>query len=348
MSLDRKDFIKGLGSGLILALANASPAEAREMQDLTPINVIIPRNYQFPSGAASKDYSKRLVNATVGFLKDHYPNKVPVWNKPFTEVDFDKRLTNIVYWLMVGVNRHKNIYPVDPVWAIAQMMKESYFYEFAVSTALAVGICQFIQPTALSYDMLCAGISPNHKRPPYVRTELANKAAEYYQIRNDRRRYRRQNKPKKRFSLTEALEIIQSGKVGKHRDAAAKHLEYLRQVDGYDKARSKARDDFRTYLRANVEGRDIFNPKDLAYIVNFDERFTYKKPVLSMVKMLAEGLRARNGNILAATIAYNAGLNSTLGVGRYKRFGRIPAIEQSTTYLSHILVNHYELLERMG
>ena len=211
MPLDRKEFIKGLGSGLILSLANATPLEAREIQKLTPINVIIPRDYQPPSGEASKVYSKKLVAATVGFLEDHYPNKVPVWNKPFATVDFEKRLTSIVYWLIVGVNKHKNIYPVDPVWAIAQMMKESYFYEFAVSTALAVGICQFIQPTALSYDMLCAGISPNHRQSPYRRTDLAGKAAEYYRIRDERRRYRRQNKPSKRFSLQEALQIIESG-----------------------------------------------------------------------------------------------------------------------------------------
>ena len=66
-----------------------------------------------------------------------------------------------------------------------------------------------------------------------------------------------------------------------------------------------------------------------------------------MIKMLANALVSRNGNILAATIAYNAGLSSTRDGGMYARYGKIPSIRESTTYLSHVLINHHEMVSRL-
>ena len=42
------------------------------------------------------------------------------------------------------------------------------------------------------------------------------------------------------------------------------------------------------------------------------------------------------------------GLSSTLAEGMYEPYGKIPANEQATTYLSHVLINHYEITRRMG
>ncbi|MFQ5585014.1 MAG: transglycosylase SLT domain-containing protein, partial [Calditrichia bacterium] len=305
-------------------------------------------DYAPPIGPENKEYQFKLARATLDFLEKNFSaTPIPVWNKRFSEVDLEKRITNIVYWVIEGVRLHRKLYPLDPVWIIAQIMKESYFYEFAVSKALAVGICQFVQPTAQSYKMLCAGTKPEHAQAPFKLPEFAAKAQEYYRLRQERSRYRRKQKPPQSWSLEEALRIIQSGEVKAHQKAAGDYLAYLEKVKSFDDKVVQARDDFRKYLRANVEGLDIFNKADLTFILNFDERFTYKKPVFSMVKMLALGLKARNGNILAATVAYNAGLSSTLGNGMYKRYGTIPAIEQTTTYLSHVLINHYEISERM-
>lgn len=347
--MDRKSFIATLGSGTLLTLAGYTAANAGEIPALTPINVIIPRDYQPPVGNNSEAYQKKLVRATLDVLETHYSDHpVPVWEKPFATIDFEKRLTNIVYWLMVGIRQQMKVYPLDPAWLIAQMMKESFFYEFAVSRALAVGICQFIQPTAISYDMLCAGSKEAHAQAPHLLPELAGSADLYYQIRTERRRYRRGQKPGKMFDLEEALQTIAFGSGSSDQAAAQKQLDYINKNTEFDLAVDEARDNYRKYLQENVAGRDIFSPADLEFLVGFDERFTYKKPIISMAKMMASAVRARGGNILAATIGYNAGLSSTIGTGRYKRFGRIPAIEQSTNYISHILINHYEILEKLG
>ena len=353
LKLDRRLFLKSAGGAALLTLTDVHELIANNNFSLsdseTPINVIIPRNFSPSVDYESNRYQYQLTRATLDFLQDNFSTQsMPVWKKRFGQVDFEKRITNIVYWVVRAVKEHRGIYPMDPVWVIGQIMKESYFYEFAVSGSLAIGICQFIQPTAKEYNMLCAGTRDAHHRAPYKSTGLAGKADEYYQLRQARRQYRRARKPKKRYTLEEALKIIRENNAGSHRRQAGEHLEYLQKMEDYlEKMRAASRD-FKNYLQANVEGRNIFDERDLQFILGFDERFTYRKPAYSMVKMMTRALRARNGNILAAAVGYNAGLSSTIDEGLYEPYGKIPANEQATTYLSHVLINHYEISRRMG
>ncbi|MEL6822052.1 MAG: transglycosylase SLT domain-containing protein [Calditrichota bacterium] len=351
MSSDRRTFLKGLGSAALLTLAYSPESIAQYIPTEfthTPVNVMIPRDYRIPTGSELENYKYRLTRATLDLLEEHYSSKpIPVWDKTFREIDMEKRISNIVFWLLKGVENHQAIYPVDPAWAISMIMKESYFYEFAISKALAIGICQFVQPTALSYNMICAGQQTAHKRSPYKLIQYASEATRYYELRTQRRAYRRKYRPKNRFTIQQALQVISDGASKADKEKAQKQLAYEKRYSKFSDDMIKARENYRNYLLANVKGRDIFNRRDVQFLVGFEERFTYKKPLDSMVKMLASSLRARSGNILAAAIGYNAGLSSTKAVGRYEPFGRIPAIEQSTTYLSHILVNHHDITSRM-
>lgn len=352
MDRSRRYFLSGLGGTIALSLLDIRSVVAGEMMSsvkYSPVNVIIPRQYKPAFNYADPNFQYRLKRATLENLQQHFSSKpMPVWDKPFHQVDMEKRIDNIIFWLIKAVNIHQDIYPVDPIWLMALMMKESYFYEFAISSALAAGICQFVQPTAKEYDMRCAGTDTSHHQRPYRKTEFANRANEYYQIRRQRRNYIRKQRPAKTFELEEALEIIQSGNIAAHLKDVKKYLAYIRQRDAFSEQELQLRRDFQDYLRENLKGKDIFNRKDLNFILQFDERFTYKKPILAMTKMIARALRSRNGNILAASIGYNAGLSRTRAFGRYEPYGKIPHIKQSTTYLSHILINHHEIITRMG
>lgn len=353
MRITRRHFINYAVGGGVLALLKQGIgyAHAQEFvrEDVrTPINIIIPKDYQPPRDDYSGRYRAKLSRAALEYLEENYSERrLPVWEVTFDEVDLEKRVTNIVHWIMLAVQKYVDIYPLDPAWILAQIMKESYFYEFAISKALAVGICQFIQPTAKAHGILCAGDKPSHSRPPYKLPSYAGSLKKYYRFRRERRKYERSNEPRPHLSEREAIKIIAEGKAGQYQKTARKYLKFWEKVAEYDRKVVQARDQYREYLEANVKGRDIFDDNDLRMILKFDERFTYKKPILAMVKMLSKGLRARNGNIVAATVGFNAGLSSTKGFGAYEPYGRIPASEQATTYISHVLINHYEIVRRM-
>jgi soluble lytic murein transglycosylase-like protein len=101
-------------------------------------------------------------------------------------------------------------------------------------------------------------------------------------------------------------------------------------------------------LQANYENRSIFNDQDVRFFYRFDQRVTYRKPIQGMIQIMAENLRARSGNILAATAAYNAGLSQTYtGRSGYQPFGRIPPFQETVAYLSRIVVNHHEIAKRI-
>lgn len=347
MPTTRRDFLQRCGSGLLLptvtpvALAQQDTAECLS----TPINVIVPRDYQFASTAnKDADYEYRLKRAVLKVIADHYRGKMlPVWGKKYEEVKLEKRLSNITYWVLRSVREHASIYPIDPAWLLAQIMAESFFYEFAVSPALAVGICQITQPTAEDYGLLCAGSRDEHARPPYKLPELAGKGRVYYELRRERRQFRRK-KPAHLLSLEDALAELVADERTADPSLVVEQLHYMRELKKLDQRRYEARDSFRNYLKANLQDRDIFDETDVAFLLGFDQRFTYRAPIAVMAKIMARALRARNGNILAATAGYNAGLGNTRADGLYAPYGRIPEFGETITYISKVLINYQEIV----
>lgn len=321
-----------------LGTANAEQAAA------AGINVILPKDgYRpFPS-----DYQWHLARAALDYLEDFYGDKsLPIWRRPFKEIELEKRLVNIAYWVLKGVQQHAGVWYVDPTWVMGQIMQESFFYEFAVSSSLALGVCQFILPTAKGYDLLCAGEAPAHHAAPYQSPELAGRAQDFYRLRSEKAEFKRANRGRL-LNPDDLVARLAAGDTEGLQAAASQHLELLEAFKAYDEKIDQAREDFRTYLAANLEDRDIFDDQDAAFLKGFDQRLTYSRPISAMVRLLADNLRARNGNLLAAASGYNAGPSRTKDDGHYAAYGRIPALEETTKYVSHILVNHYEIGRRL-
>lgn len=351
--MNRRDF----GKGFLGATAFASlPAKHifpvihfEKSRHYSPINVFVPDKYLPPIGTNDSDFPFRFVRATLDFLEVGFRGQnIPIWYKPFEQIDFEKRISNIVYWIMLGLQNYQGIHPVDPVWVLAQIMHESYFCEFSVSKSLAVGICQFVTRTAHEHDMLCAGDRNEHASAPYKRPELALKEKEYYELRRQKSNYLRANHLRDDLTFDMLMEWIAAGKAGELKSDADKYINQQNALKDFDAQIDRARDDYITYMRANLEERDIFDENDLQFLLEFDERATYKKPVFGMIQMLARALRARSGYIIAAAAGYNAGLSTTQAEGVFKPYGKIPNFEETVTYLSRVFVLHYEICKRLA
>ena len=351
MEFSRNEFLKLMGLGAVAAPVSLleSDAEAAEcIRGDVSINVIISSNYRPPTDQSSQ---KRLIEATLDFVGDYnHGEKLPLWEgKKFEEVDLEVRLKNIIYWTAIGIEKEKSTYPVDPAWIISQIMVESFFNEFAVSPALAVGTCQFIAPTARGYGLLCAGDDSKHSRAPYKLFQDSEEEKEYQKLRKERQKFKKRKKPGKQLSSLDALKIISSGRTisAVNLKTARENLKYQEKLDDFKRGINDARDKYRSFVRANLRGRDIFNDSDAIFLRGFDDRVLYRKTIPAMVKMMAGHLRSRNGNILAAAAGYNAGLSRTASWGLYKPFGRIPDISETAGYISKILVNHFAITKRL-
>jgi hypothetical protein len=346
MQTTRRSFLQQCGSGLMLSVGSPAAFGQQENAECpnAPINVILPKDPRYVLIAAKEaGYEYRLRKAVLKMIAEHYRGRrLPVWGKNYEEVELEKRVLNIAYWVLRSVREYASIYPIDPAWLLAQIMAESFFYEFAVSPALAVGICQITQPTAEDYGLLCAGSRDEHARPPYKLPELAGKARLYYELRQERRRFSRRE-PTHQLSLEDALAELAAEKRTVNPDIVTEQLRYMRELKELDQRQHEARDAFRKYLKENSKGRDIFNDADVAFLLGFDQRFTYRAPIAIMAKMMARALRARNGNILAATASYHAGLGNTRADGLYAPYGRIPAFAETINYINRVLINHQEI-----
>lgn len=315
----------------------------------SPINIIVPSGWTpLVDSMPDEELRRRLTRATMDFIQSGYAGrKLPLWGRPLDQVDLEKRVYNLTHWIIEGVRQHLSVYPVDPAWVLGQMMTESFFNEFAVSYAFAVGVCQFIPPTAREYGMSCAGDSPAHAAPPYKLVEFAGQYKTYLEARDRLRELRGANARLNdcEFRLREALTAIVSGQP---LPTAKAHLAYLDKAEALNAEIREARKRFKDYLEANFAGRDIFDPADAVYLRAFDARTTYRDPVPAMVLMLARALKARNGNMLAAAAAYHAGLGNTEDDGVYEAYGRIPSFESTVTYVSRLVINHYEIARRLA
>lgn len=341
--MNRRHFLQVLGAGTLAtgALVSSLPVAAKPLRFLLGRSDIITLN---------KEKQARLTRAVLETLDANFGSlPLQFWNQPFSRIDFEKRLTNIVHWVDRSVREHRDLHPVDPLWVMAQIMAESLFYEFALSPALAAGICQFMPSTATrDYNMIIAGSLPEHRLPPYRLLEHADALDRYNQAIRERGQYEKESRGDLHFGLESALETLasQGG-----RDAAEKAEAQLKRMENLETHREQirsARKDYVAYIETNITElgkRDLFG--NTTFFQRFDERFTYHKPINAMVHMLANSLRVRNGNMLAAAAAYNAGLSRTFTrEALYTRYGVLPNFSETSTYLGRILANYEEIAQR--
>jgi len=331
------------------ALASPENQELFSHKNVTNVSMIFPDNqYVFPSDEDLKDHQYRLYRAIIEFINDHYSNKsMPVWEKMPQEVDLDKRISNIVYWILISVQEHASIYFVDPIWIVAQIMEESFFYEHAISWSFASGICQFTMPTAQSFGM----VTPLSSSLTHNDLRHAQRAEAYHRLQAiTKRKKKLRNKYSKLFNKQESLfkDSLRHHVNETAHPRAHEWLNAYKELDSLETSSRKQRMEYMSFLQSNYQDKSIFNQQDLIFFIQFDERVTYKKPIDAMVKMMAQYMRSRNGNLLVATAGYNAGLSRTYyPYAVYEPYGRIPGIEQTVSYVSKIAVNHQEIVQRM-
>jgi len=351
MNTARRTVLKAALAPLLLPLAGAAAAPL-PFSDVTEIKVIQDKDPGKVLGMVeAPGFAHALAQSVLGFIIEAYPKgNLPVWKLPLSQVDMNARIPRICEQVAQAIIRHAAIYPVDPCWIMGQMMAESFFYEFAVSSALAVGPCQFIAPTARGYGLVCAD---DHGQPAGFarREDLVPAFADMSAGREAMRALRREqpdlfNNPAKLLRT-----LVNAKAAGAPLDSAGTYALALDRMDLLQTQYAMARDNCRLYLSENFKGRDIFSPADQAFLERFDQRVLYPYAINAMVRMMAENMRSRSGNILAATAGYNAGLGNTDYNGRssvYEPYGRIPNFGETVDYVSKILVNHYEITRRLA
>ncbi|GAB1409446.1 hypothetical protein MASR1M90_06000 [Desulfovibrionales bacterium] len=338
-----------VAAALIPLCGQALPALASEGHLTSGLNIIqAKRPDNLLAELSAPHFTEALGQAVLSFLQTHYAQGiVPVWKKPLIQTDMHKRVMSIAHHVVQAAIRHATVYPVDPRWIMGQIMAESFFYEFAVSSALAVGPCQFISPTAKGYGLICAD-SRVVDSALVRKVELEPNFALATQYRQQLAALRRAHQELLKSPEKVLRNCIKAYTAGKPLPDLAQYAQVYDQLTALQNMYAKARDAYRSFLEENFQGRDIENPADQVFLEQFDQRVLHAHAVHAMVKMMAEHLRTLNGNILAATAGYNAGLGNARSDTRiYAAFGRIPNFAETVDYVSKIVVNHYEIAQRM-
>lgn len=300
--VSRRDFLTGASSIAAAGAAGLLLNGCLSFVQRSPVTLLLPATYESPSGLSGWWYEGRLRDAAISLIKIQYePDRtVPLWKERFSDINFilEERIDKLSAWACEGARRSKKTYSVDPALLMAGMYVESRFYEYAISSALAVGVSQFIAHTAREkpYEMICAGDLPEHHAPPFQMTEYAGAQQQYEQFIRELREIRNEQK-----------------KTGKHHDTTNLELAIM-----------KARQDFNTYFLTNVARKSVLDDGDTEFLSGFDQRSVYEHAVPSMAQFIAANLKAKNGNVLAAWAGYNAGLGNTRGNGFLKPYGSLP------------------------
>ncbi|MBC7355405.1 MAG: transglycosylase SLT domain-containing protein [Desulfomicrobiaceae bacterium] len=295
------------------------------------------------------DFARRLAQATYDFVATAYATgNLPLWKKPLAQVDLLARMRLAAEAMLPAISANAEVYPVDPAWLMGQILAESFFDEFAISSSLAVGMCQFIRTTAKEYGMVCADapqITSGLREPQWQGEALRAET-----LRAQARKIRRDNadlfvQPERALrQLADLVENDTRAAQGTVRQWRSTWERYAETLTDYQTARRN----FRAYLEANFEGRSIFRPEDGIFLAAFDQRTLPRFAVPAMVRMMARHLRARGGNILAATAGYNAGLGATsYEAPFYATYGRVPSFEETVNYVSKIAIHYHGIRARL-
>ena len=334
-NVSRRAFLSGAAATAASAAAGAAATAGAASAGLllngclafvqeSPVTILLPKNYEPPRGLSGWWYEWRLRDATMDFIKSQYaPNSiVPIWKERFSDINFtlDARIDELSAWACKAARRVKNIHSIDPALLMAGMYVESLFYEYAVSSVLAVGACQFIAPTARAkpYKLICAGELHKHHAPPFRLTEYAGAQQQYELAARELREIRNENKQTGKKQNTAKLEA----------------------------AIEKARLEFKHYFLANVADKSLLDDDDRDFLNTFDQRTLPEHAVPAMARYIAGSLKARNGNVLAAWSAYNAGLGSTAASGYLKKYGKLPNGD-TATYAEKIVLVAEDLNRRI-
>jgi hypothetical protein len=333
--------------GVLAASETSSPPRTEYGSD---ISIILPQEPKaFPPEEGLDTYQHRLNRAVLDMIQDHYAGRsMPVWDRPPEEVDLETRISNIIYWVLHSVRKHAGTYFVDPAWIMAQIMEESFFDEFAVSWSFASGVCQFTIPTAKSFGMVC----PDTSRLQNAQLRQPEQAGALDRLKAlQTRKSKLTHAHEKLFHSQDELfrESLRHHLRGDSLPEAEQWLQALEEMDALEESIRGTRKEYREFLMANYRGRSIFNRQDLDFLLRFDQRVTYDKPIEAMIKMMTRYMKGRNGNILVATAGYNAGLSRTyFPYAVYEPYGLIPNFEETVSYVSKIVINHHEIVQRMS
>ncbi len=349
--MHRRQVLKNAVAASVLPLfAGAERAYGSQTEpEPFPVNFLVSRQTVFWSTAQERErYAYLLGRAVLDFVQEYFPSgDLPIWRRPLASVDLEKRVVNILHWMVRGVDAHQGIYPVDPAWLMAQMLEESFFYEFAVSWAFAVGVCQFISPTATTLGLVCP--KSEYQESSGIRNpELAGEKQRLRELSQRRRKLKQKHRLLFYDPQRLLADSLAAHRAGTSLPETETYLQALEEVKGLEEAMQEARRQYRTFLQSNYQGRDIFRQSDVEFLNRFDQRVLYRLPVQAMVRMMAEHLRGRSGNILAATAGYNAGLPSTRYPYRiYEPYGMVPAYRETVRYVCKIAINYQEIIKRM-
>ncbi|MEJ2111075.1 MAG: hypothetical protein P8Z37_14425 [Acidobacteriota bacterium] len=344
---NRRKFLKYggiLAAGLSSVHCTADPQSEQQPK----LQFLVPADYSPPSPDDAA-YRKKLVRTTLQYIEYFADGQnIAQWNKPFAHIDFEKRLDHMVRVLTQALSTESK-YPADPVWFLAQMFQESRFYEFAISSSLAFGPCQFVMSTANLYGLGCAGNRAATVPESGIReqTELIELVDRYDEAGRRRREHLRSGRRFNTLSLASVFKrIVDRDPV--IQKLAEEYLEFEEQEEALRLKVTEARTRYVESVLERVRGRDIFNSADKQFLETFDQRFTYRS-LTAMVAYMGDELAKFNFNIVAATASYNAGRSSAMDRKHpFLRYCRIPANEETSLYVSRIMNSFSEISQRMN
>jgi len=343
---NRREFFKYSGivaAGLMSVTCTAKP----QQEELPKLQFLVPANYRPPS-PDDATYRRKLVQATLQYIEYFADGEnIAQWNKPFARVDFEKRLDRMVTVLTQALAT-KAKHPVDPAWLLAQIFNESRFYEFAISSSLAFGPCQFVMSTANHYGLGCAGNRAGTVPESGIQeqSELVELVDRYEEAKRLLKNFRRSGSRFQKIQIANIFERLLDRDPGLQK-LAEEYLEFDKQEESLMVNVTEAKTRYVESVLDRVRDRDIFSPVDLRFLEAFDQRFTYRS-LTAMVAYMGEELAKFNGNVVAATASYNAGRSAAMDRKHpFLRYGRIPGYEETSLYVSRIMNSFSEISQRM-
>ncbi|HLC58369.1 MAG TPA: transglycosylase SLT domain-containing protein [Candidatus Nanoarchaeia archaeon] len=334
----------GLGAAFVAGAKLIGVSDAEAAEAVKNVNLITPKNYVPRTDEKSK---KALRKATLGLVVDLYGDRpLPIWGgKNAKQADIETRINQTVDLVCLAIDDCK-IYPLEPSLIVSQIMTESFFYPFAISSVFALGIAQFMKPTAGDYKMVCVGTRPEHSKLPYKLGEYSDQETMYKQLSKTLNELEDNplNGRKASYDLVVKLALGTLGSTDI--DEAKALLRHKVQVDEIRALVALTRKNFRAYLDVNLEGRSLSNRKDRDFLEGFDQRLIPNRAIPAMIKYMARAFEAVNGNKIVALAAYNAGPGAVKAKGVYTDYGKLPGNGESPGYVNNILVDQLRIIKK--